>query len=959
MRAAVSKGLCTAFGLALPIWLCVTSCHVSAGEGPGNDEDVAKKLRELSGGRAKLEAEVLSKNPLPGGSILDTRSLWRFRILRSSPEFVDADGRIIAGRVVYAGELRSWIEKNPDKGTPPPGMYKVEPLEKEKVYLLPADTPPDWMKPDFDDTSWARQRGPVFPSFWSPDDEFKTLLMRGRFEVTDPAKAGDLKLSMEYRGGVVVYLNGEEVYRSHMPEGPVNLETTALPYPETAYVTKEGFVLPWARQTTRSELDRRPQEVKARVASRTRAVRDVILPGSKLRRGANVLAISIHRAPTPAAFELSRPEKSQRIGHHEDFKWRRLGLLSINLKAEPGSAVIPNVGPASASGEGFRLWNQSCMQAPNVRDYPEPLAPLRPLRIHAVRNGTFAGQIMAGDTKPIRGLKVEASELKGPATIPASCVRVRYGVPDGPDGNFDSLEDDPPAEVPVNAESGRAIVPIWIEVTVPHDSPGGEYSGYIAVGAEGVPPLKAPIFLRVREWRLPAVSEFALRMDFMQSPETVAMAYRVPLWSDEHLKLLDRTFSLLAAMASKTLYVTAIRRTHLGNEHAMVRWIMDENGDYRPDFAIVEKYLDAAMKRMGKIPGVILYCWEPPFSQGHAGGAGEMQRIYDKPILFTAYDPDSGEYSARQGPPWGTPEAREFWKKFTDGIQPVIEKRGLRDSMLFGLVGDARPTKRAMDDICNAVPGARWAVHSHYRCEQWQGYRMGMWIALWGLGYSLTDPSVAVSCGWSNPEWCSYYPREMGTHSTLVEYRTKAEAYIGACRQGGPRAGDGPRGLGRLNADFWELKDERGRAIGSLAGRYPESAWGQLNLNPGVPPVLARGRKGPIPTMRSEAFRAAAQDIEMRVFIEKALLDPDGPRRLGPDLARRCRKALDARIRYANRCAQYMEASDGEIWFIGSGWEDRTALLCELVEEIGKKFTDREPRVEIPAAAKDAKGGSK
>ena len=36
----------------------------------------------------------------------------------------------------------------------------------------------------------------------------------------------------------------------------------------------------------------------------------------------------------------------------------------------------------------------------------------------------------------------------------------------------------------------------------------------------------------------------------------------MPLWSDEHLKLLDKTFSLLAPLSNKTIFVTAVRRTH-------------------------------------------------------------------------------------------------------------------------------------------------------------------------------------------------------------------------------------------------------------------------------------------------------------------------------------------------------------------------------------------------------------
>ncbi len=914
----------------------------------GEDDDIARKLKELKPEEPAGEED--DGTPLAAGSILDTRSLWRFRTVRETPEVVGPDGAVVHGTAVALEGAKGWFSKNPDKGSLPPDKFKVQPVEKSRVRPLPSDTPADWMKPDFDDSAWARARGPVLGNFFSEDDEWKLILMRGRFEVTDPGRAGELSLSMAFRGGVVVYLNGEEVHRAFMPKGALSLTTPAEPYPLSAYFTTDGFVLPWGRQTTKRELSQRPQDVRDRVASRTRRVEDVKLPGSKLRKGANVLAVSIHRAPATAEFFVSRPKG--RTGMHSDLWWTRLGLVSVNLKAQPGSSVIPNVGPAT--GAGFAVWNHNCAQKVSVRDYPEPLVRLRPVRLSGVRNGTFAGQVVVGDGKPLKGLKAAASDLKGPGIIPASAVRVRYGVADGGGGRFDSLEDVPPEEVPVNATSGRAVLPLWITVTVPADAKAGDYEGAVTVSAAGVGPVAVPLQIRVADWSLPPASEYVLCMDFMQSPETVAMAYDVPLWSEEHLKLLDRTFELLGAMANKTLFVTCIRRTHMGNEHAMVRWVRDE-GELRPDFTIVEKYLDVAMKHMGKIPGVILYCWEPPESQGHAGGAGTARRVYDKPILYTLYDPESKECSPREGPAWGTPEAREFWKKLTDGIQPVLEKRGLKGSMLFGLIGDARPTKQAMDDICNGVPGARWAVHSHYRVETWQGHRMGMAIALWGLGYTPEDPEKGYSFGWSNPQWLSYYPREMSLGSTLTEYRSKAEAYIGA-RRGKEfiSKGAGPRGLGRLGADFWEvLKDSRGRPRGTLAGRYPEAAWGQLNLNFGVPRVLGMGRKGPIPTVRSESFREAAQEIEARAYVEKALLDRGATELLGEELTKRCREALDDRIRFANRCAVYRGGGEGEIWYIGSGWRERAELLFGLAAEVKARYGGKDPVPDLSSEVKE------
>jgi hypothetical protein len=152
----------------------------------------------------------------------------------------------------------------------------------------------------------------------------------------------------------------------------------------------------------------------------------------------------------------------------------------------------------------------------------------------------------------------------------------------------------------------------------------------------------------------------------------------------------------------------------------------------------------------------------------------------------------------------------------------------------------------------------------------------------------------------------------------------------------------GPRGLGRIGADFWPvLKDSRGRVRGTLAGRYPETAWGQLNLNNCTPYILGRGQKGPLATVRSEAFREALQELQTRIFVEKALLDDEAKDLLGEDLMARCRKALDERIRMGLH-----SAGEGQPWFISSDWCQRSELLFGLAAEVAKKL-GRDPKPNV------------
>ncbi len=887
------------------------------------------------------------ESSLSDNVILDTKSFWRFRTVWEAPELVLPSGQVKPAQVNLkkAGE---WFQKNPTQGQLPGSLYAIEDVAAVR---LPAETPADWMAPGFDDSAWARLRGPMLNA--SNSENWKLILLRGLFEVRDPAKAGDLSLSVTFRGGVVAYLNGEEVGRAFLPQSERNLYAPAEPYSDDVYFNAEGFTLYRNDKTD----DGRP-----RIEKRVRRLADCRIPAAKLRQGTNVLAIAISRAPTPAKFYASRPKGSGAM--HDDCFWAKIGLAEVRLvRRTADAAVVPNTGPVA--GRGFRVWNQSIIQSLSVADYPDPFSPLNPIRLTAVRNGTFAGQIVAGDEKPMRGLKAEVSDLKGPGPIPASAVQVRYALPDGAAGRdqpraFDSLEESPPDEVPVYnvgrpagaaddpprrggllKEIAGSAQPIWITVKVPADARPGDYTGTVTVAAEGVQPVAVPLALRVIDWKAPDTQDYTVSVDAIESPESVAMAYDVPLWSDAHLKLLDKTFALLAPIATKTVYVTCVRRTHFGNEHAMVRWQRDDEGELRPDFSIVEKYLDVALGRLGKIPGVILYAWEPPESQGHAGGTGGAARTYDRPILITVVDPATGRLSERQGPAWGTPEAKEFWKKLTDGIASVLRKRGLEGSMLFGLVGDTRPTQQAMDDICAGVPHGQWAVHSHRFCDVWKGYPMGLAIALWGIGVTPVDPSAGYSFGWSNPLWLCYYPREMNLGSTLVEHRVKLEKWMAAKMAYTPflSKGHGPRGLGRIGADFWVvLKDVRGRATQTLAGRYPESAWGQLNLNFCIPHILGKGKTGPLATVRSEAFREGLQEFEARVFVEKALLDDVAPGLLGDALIGRCRRALDERIRM---CLH--SDGEGQPWYISSDWNQRTELLFGLAAEVARKL-GREPR---------------
>jgi len=94
-----------------------------------------------------------------------------------------------------------------------------------------------WREPLFDDTPWSS--GPAELGYgdsdeptivsYGPDTNSKyiTTYFRRSFEVSDASSYTGLDLNIVRDDGAVVYLNGTEVFRTHMPGGPIYFDTLA------------------------------------------------------------------------------------------------------------------------------------------------------------------------------------------------------------------------------------------------------------------------------------------------------------------------------------------------------------------------------------------------------------------------------------------------------------------------------------------------------------------------------------------------------------------------------------------------------------------------------------------------------------------------------------------------------------------------------------------------------------
>lgn len=141
-----------------------------------------------------------------------------------------------------------------------------------------------WRAPEFDDSTWTEGRAKlgygednettVVGFGANPDQKFITTYFRHSFTAVDAKAMGDFLLRLMRDDGAIVYVNGVEVFRSNMPEGPVSSTTPAA---TTLGSEEEGLLV------------------------------STFFKENHLKEGRNVVAVEIHQsdsASSDMAFDL-------------------------------------------------------------------------------------------------------------------------------------------------------------------------------------------------------------------------------------------------------------------------------------------------------------------------------------------------------------------------------------------------------------------------------------------------------------------------------------------------------------------------------------------------------------------------------------------------------------------------------------------------------------------------------
>jgi len=839
-----------------------------------------------------------------------------------------------------------------DEGTEARTTLKGKTISAQEAATVDLPVPSGWTEADFDDHDWPRTAGrwlehlafvsnTIDMSTGHVVRHFKTsvICLRGKFIVSDPAEVEGMYLQVTYRGGVAVYLNGSEIARANLPEGPLTAATPARTYPTEAYLDAAGKPLPLARRVKADQA-----ELARRIGLRDRVLGPIALPVTRLRTGTNVLAIAIHRSDY-------HPAARRFIQRYTRNGWMPCALLGLRLAAV-GTGAAPNCKRPS----GLQVWNQDRNDRTSPSDYGDPAEPLRPMVLRGARNGVFSAKVVVSSDAVLGAVRAVAGDLErvgGKGTIPASAVRVQYAPPAPRRRSRRSpwnepLTETPPDKVVPVLPGGGAVQSVWVAVRVAKETPPGDYRGSLTIEA-AVPPaarppvqgtdedtgeqaargtrINVPIELTVADWTIPDPQAFRTFVGVYQSPTAVSVHYKTPLWSERHWQVMDRSMELLGQLGNDMVNIPVVDRTKLGNDEGMVFWKKRPDGTFDYDFTVFDRYIRLVKKHLGVPRFVVLHVW-------HAGGwraVGANQKN-----TVTVIDPATGKREPMQVPEFGTDESRAFWTPVLQGLKERLTKEGMGTSLCLGSLTEQYPPPEVCKMFAGILGEAQWLRITHAP----HGRRNGDRSPLPGGGdvtfhiytylRALPDPAGPLPALWRGG-WprVAYYRRAQQTNLPLVAHRLLAAESLFR----------GLPGFSHACLDFWPCPQGRRRRGGLLYGRWPRAS-----NYPGDPEptwLTWPGPDGAEPLTAFEAVREGLQEAEAMIVLSEAV--DEHAEAMGPELTARCRRVLAEALAFCHSRNQYKYQV--LLYHMNHyGWQDLSgrifALAAEATAKIGSGHRD-------------------
>jgi hypothetical protein len=477
---------------------------------------------------------------------------------------------------------------------------------------------------------------------------------------------------------------------------------------------------------------------------------------------------------------------------------------------------------------------------------------------------------------------------------------------------FDHLSAQAPASVPADS-----CQPVWLSVCVPESAAPGTYRAAVRITAKGTSAVELPLNLEVVDWRIPEPRDFKTIVALEQSPYGVARRYNVAPWSQEHFRLMQKSFALLARAGNCFLVVPVLCNTEFGNDtDSPVRVTRRKDGSLALDLAALDRYLDLAIKHCGK-PRVVAFIVD------HPGGT------LNQPI--GVYVKDEGEaktVGVEIGPTAPPAQRRQVWQALAAGITAHMQARGLGPATHWGLHWDGVFDPTLPKLLKEFAPDVKWVRYSH---------RFGPDDTYDFCGTVRENNLLAAETkkGWKAPPDRVNLWTPRNWNGIACCYGTSAPF---AYRMGLERAlASGAPGVARMGVDYWD-------ATWMHAFHWTGFAAGMTTVA-----LFWPGEDGAETSARFEVFCEGLQEAETRIVLEQAMEKTD-------DAPLRQQISALLNQRHYDTLLAPVWAPHPKIEEYSSGWQVRSARLyqsaAEVTKRLGVDFSRSQLVADVPARGK-------
>jgi hypothetical protein len=512
------------------------------------------------------------------------------------------------------------------------------------------------------------------------------------------------------------------------------------------------------------------------------------------------------------------------------------------------------------------------------------------------------------------------SALKGSSgELPANAVEVRYAAQHVDMHFCDALLSQPPTDA--------VTVPVWVKVEVPKTQPPGWYTGTLGIKANGKD-FTVPVQVLVTGATLPNPREFTSLIGAACSPEAIAAHYQVEPWSDAHLRLMEPSLRMAGQLGNDVLNVPVIlgamepvgRGGRLSRGSAgprrlpLVRWLKDGDS-LKPDFSLLEKFLDVYEKHCGPPKALSLYVWDSGCSteiaDAYEGRRIDSVAITERtPLLVQLWDPITGQSTEMKAPQLLDPGAEKFWKPLFDGVRERVRKRGWSERIILaGLGSDSRPGEKTGEILRQWAPYMRWRILSHFSGDP--APKDGKMIATGKLEVGLKERPWLQS-GLARARSAAELEKALADTSEFIDLPTQRWMWQDDSNPLVFRTLLMLSGvLGQVGIDYWPHTIKKYQLPRNTSFFSGSSA------------MTVPGPNGAEPTVRFQMMREGVQDTELRFMIVRAYLKlPEEQRKPYQNLLNEFARRVAWSAGYLPQCE------------LGYGWQDYVGKLQEAAAEL-------------------------